>query len=257
MAILKKILAFFIILTYLIIGAILHIVTFWFKPSFRLKLISHWTRLICIFFKKTLGIKLITNVRIPAPKGTFIVSNHLSYLDGIILGSIFPVVFVSKLQVKSWPIFGWVAQLEGTVFVDRERKLKSLDSLEEIAGLLKNSVNILLFAEGTSTNGSQILPFQSIFFQAPLSCSAPILPVTIQYTKVESADLNLSNRDCVFWYGQVNFLKHLLDVLKLRSIEAKVIIHPEIETYSLGLDPRKDLSETTRQTILKAFSPLK
>jgi 1-acyl-sn-glycerol-3-phosphate acyltransferase len=256
MATLKKVQAFSIISIYLIIGLILHLITFASKPGLRLKLISRWTRLTCIFLRKILGIRLSINGNIPDRKGLFIISNHLTYLDGVILGSLFPVVFVSKLQVKSWPIFGWMTQLGGTVFVDRERKLKSVDSVKEIAGLLQNNINILIFPEGTSTNGSQILPFQSIFFQAPLSCSAGILPVTIQYTKIESADLNSSNRDRVFWYGQVNFIKHLLEVLKLKSIEAKVIIHPQIET-SYGLAPRKNLSETARQIILRDFSPIK
>ena len=223
--------------------------------------------------RKTLNVKLDINGSIPASKGLFIVSNHLTYLDGIILGSLFPAVFISKLQVKSWPIFGWMARLGGTVFVDRKKKLKSVDSLKEIAGLLRNDINILLFPEGTSTNGSQILPFQSVFFQAPLSCSAPVLPITIKYTRIESADLNSSNRDRVFWYGQVSFGKHLSGLIKLKNIEAKVTIHPTIDTStslsingepsqtidtsSPGLEPRKSLSEAARQAVLKDFSPIK
>lgn len=253
----KKARAFSIIFVYLVIGLALHIITFAAKRSFRLKLISRWTRLTCIFLRKTLNVKLNIIGSIPRSNGLFIVSNHLTYLDGVILGSLFPAVFVSKLQVKSWPIFGWMARLGGTVFVDRKRKLKSVDSIREIADLLKNDINILLFPEGTSTNGSQILPFQSIFFQSPLICSAAVLPVTIEYTGIESADLNSSNRDRVFWYGQVNFQKHVSGLLKLKNIEAKVTIHPKIDTSSPGLDPRKNLSEAARQTILKDFSPIK
>lgn len=261
MRILKELSLFLIIFIYLALGIIFHFLITFIQPNLRYRIISKWTKIINVFLRKILGIRLIIEGKTQYLKEryNFIISNHLSYLDGVILGSLFPVVFVSKLAVKSWPIFGWMTQISGTIFIDRKRKLKSVSSIEEIAGMLKKGVNVLLFPEGTSTDGTRLLPFQSVFFQAPINSGSAIIPITIQYTKINSCNVSLLNRDKVCWYGQVKFFKHLLDVLRLRDIEAKVTIHPKIETGS-GLNPpdsRKHLSQISREAILKNFSFIK
>ncbi len=167
MKILKALFLFLLIFIYLAFGLLLHFLIIFLKPSLRYRIISHWTKLLSICLRKILGIKLCLEGETIYLKegGNFIISNHLSYLDGIVLASLFPVIFVSKLQVKNWPLFGWVAQIGGTIFIDRKRKLSSIESIEEITNMLKRQVNILLFPEGTSTNGGRVLPFQSIFLR--------------------------------------------------------------------------------------------
>jgi 1-acyl-sn-glycerol-3-phosphate acyltransferase len=189
-------------------------------------------------------------------RGNFIISNHLGYLDGVILGSIFPIVFVSKLQVKSWPVFGWMARVGGTIFIDRQRKLEAPKFIENISKILKNKVNVLLFPEGTSTDGTKILPFQSVFFEAPLRINVSIIPITIQYTKINSERITLQNKDSVFWYGQVKFIKHLHGVAALKNIGVKVTIHPKLESNAQDskIPPRKQISEESRRIILNSFS---
>lgn len=262
MVILKGASFFLLIFIYLALGLLLHASLIFIQPGQRYRLVSNCTKILSICIRKILGIKLTVEGRVLYLKerGNFIISNHQSYLDGIILGSLFPIVFVSKLQVKSWPIFGWMSQVGGTIFIDRERKLKSADSIEEITNMLKRKINILLFPEGTSTDGSKILPFQSVFFQAPLNSGSSIIPITIQYIKIDSEKLSLFNRDRVCWYGQIKFIEHVLLVLGLRSIEVKVIIHPKIKVNSFisgQLDFRKQLSELLRQVILNDFSFIK
>jgi 1-acyl-sn-glycerol-3-phosphate acyltransferase len=152
-----------------------------------------------------------------------------------------------------------MARVGGTIFIDRKRRLNSRQYIEDIAEMLKNKVNVLVFPEGTSTNGEKILPFQSIFFEAPLIYNSNILPLTICYTKINDDCVSVYNRDTVFWYGQIKFTKHLLRALKLKNIESKVVIHSRITAISsekISFN-RKQLSESLRQVILKALPAIR
>jgi 1-acyl-sn-glycerol-3-phosphate acyltransferase len=116
--------------------------------------------------------------------GYVIISNHFGYLDGIILGSLFPVIFVSKKEVKSWPLVGQWTTLCGTVFSNRQKKGLIPLSVTGISQRLKQGANILLFPEGAATNGERMLPFQTAPLAAPLRSLAIIVPVTLAYQSI-------------------------------------------------------------------------
>lgn len=183
--------------------------------------------------------------------GCFIVSNHLGYLDGIVLGSIFPVIYISKKEVRSWPLFGPWTALCGTIYIDRQRKDKIPLLVGEITRKLSQGANVLLFPEGTSTNGDSILPFQSAPFAAPLRAGVTIAPVTLTYKKIDRQSLSDENRDRIYWYGDMEFLSHFWNLLAVRSIEVAVKIHPGIETTHCKNDSagRKALSQASYDAI--------
>jgi len=241
------------ILTYVLIGLALRVFSFSFNLKRRLQIISRWTKRFNKFLTGLLGIKIITEGdRAPLNKeGNFIISNHLGYLDGIILGSLFGVIYISKEEVKKWPLFGWMAQVGATIFIDRRNKLGSIGYIQEVTAALKAKANILLFPEGTSTNGEKLPPFQSIHFQSPINAKSPVLPLCITYSKINSENVDIKNRDKVCWYGQVNFFCHIQQALKLHSIEARVKIYPEIEPETFSRDgyTRKELSRELYDTI--------
>jgi lyso-ornithine lipid O-acyltransferase len=201
----------------------------------------------------TAVLRILLNVRIALEGakdsldtgGHFIVSNHLGYLDGIILGSLFPVIFVTKRQVKRWPVIGQLLTLLGTIFVDRENKNDILRVVDKVSKTLKQETNILLFPEGTSTNGEKLLPFQSAFFAAPLIARAVVVPVTLTYRLVDQQPVTEANRDRVYWYGDMSFAPHLWDLLGAKRIEVSVKVHPRIETSELHNNSRgrKQLSQ--------------
>ena len=261
MKIAKGAFLFILIALYIILGIVTHFFITFIHPRSRYKLISAMTNILCKCIIKVAGVKLLITGETSClkEKGNLIISNHLGYLDGIILSSLFPLIFVTKLQVKTWPVIGWMSRVGGTVFLDRSRKLKSAKSIEEIGNYLKNGLNVLFFPEGTSTDGSRMLPFNVAYFQAPLDAKTPVIAITIQYTRLNSEPVSLANRDFIFWYGQVDFFRHLSNLLGARNIEAKIIIHPKIESkaYLNHPDPRKELSEYCRQVISKDFSFLK
>jgi 1-acyl-sn-glycerol-3-phosphate acyltransferase len=126
----------------------------------RWKIVSRLMRSFALIVRSILHIKVsIVGDEGQIERGGYVViSNHTSYVDGIILGSIFPILFVSKREVKSWPIIGQWNTLCGTVYIDRQRRGLVSALVREMTAKLSQQANILLFPEGTSTNGDQLLP---------------------------------------------------------------------------------------------------
>jgi lyso-ornithine lipid O-acyltransferase len=187
----------------------------------------------------TLLLRLILNIKVTVAGdegqmergGYVIIANHVSYVDGIVLGSIFPILFVSKREVKRWPIVGQWNILCGTIFINRQRKEEVGSLVDEMTRKLKQETNILLFPEGTSTNGEKLLPFQTVPLAAPLRSRSIIVPATIAYKNIDDAPVTPANRDLIYWYGDMDFVSHFWKLLALRSVEALVTIQPKIECF--------------------------
>src|SRR6266542_255525 len=130
----------------------------------RWKIISRLNRNFTLLLRLILNIKVIVagDEGQMERGGYVIIANHVSYVDGIVLGSIFPILFVSKREVKSWPIVGQWNILCGTIFINRQRKEEVGSLVEEMTRKLKQETNILLFPEGTSTNGEKLLALRSV-----------------------------------------------------------------------------------------------
>ena len=223
----------------------------------RLFIITYLVHYFNKFCRILLGIRIKVYFHFPPnrlKRGNFFVSNHVSYLDGVILSSIFPLIFIGKSELKRLSLFGILVTLSETVFVNRERKLEVNKNLNEIISHLKKGVNVVLFPEGTSTDG-KILPFKSSFFEAPLKTKSAITPVAIRYTKVNSQRLNSSNKDWIYWYGDMKFLPHILRVLTLKSIEVEVEVFPplrDLDSIYNNSCQRKYASRISKQIIEKS-----
>ena len=188
--------------------------------------------------------------------GHFIVSNHFGYLDGVVLGSFLPVIFVAKREVKQWPVIGQLLTLLGTIFVDREDKKDILRVVEIISETLRQETNVLLFPEGTSTNGDKLLPFRSAFFAAPLIARAVVVPITLTYRLVDQQPVSAANRDRIYWYGNMSFAPHLWDLLGAHRVEVSIKIHPRMATSELqnNSQGRKQLSQACYDLIAPGVS---
>ena len=157
-----------------------------------------------------------------------IVSNHLSYLDIVIIASVLPTLFVAKKEVRHWPMLGWLARLGGTIFVDRSLFRGGIAAATEIVRTLQSNVRVHIFPEGTSSSGERVLPFKPSLFAAALEAHVPIQPVTIQYFKINGEPFSDGNRDTVCWYGNMKFVEHFFRFLNCKKISASVTIHPLI-----------------------------
>jgi lyso-ornithine lipid O-acyltransferase len=225
----------------------------------RWKIISRLTRNFTFLVRTILNIKItVAGDEGSLERGGYvIIANHVSYVDGIVLGSIFPIVFVSKKEVKSWPVIGQWNTLSGTIFINRQRKETVPALVEEMTQKLRHEANILLFPEGTSTNGERMLPFQTAPLAAPLRSRSIIVPVTLAYKTIEEEPVTVANRDLIYWYGDMEFLSHFWRLMSLRSIEVLVTIQPKIECfhYQDNSAGRKKLAEDCYNRVLGRAIP--
>src|SRR4029450_272993 len=220
----------------------------------RWKIVSRWIRGFTWLMRRILKIKITVEGDAGQLQrgGCVIISNHFGYLDGIVLGSLFPVIFVSKQEVKSWPVIGWWTTLCGTVFINRQRKGLIPLAVKEISEKLKQGANILLFPEGAATNGERMLPFQTAPLAAPLRSRAIIVPLTLAYQSIDEQPISTANRDLVYCYDDMPDAPHFLKLLALRRIEARVTIQPKVECsrYEDNSEGRKRLAEDCYNPVL-------
>lgn len=220
----------------------------------RWKIISRLNRNYTLLLRLILNIKVtVTGDEGQLERGGYvIIANHVSYVDGIVLGSIFPILFVSKREVKKWPVVGQWNVLCGSIFINRQRKGQVASLVEEMTRKLRQEANILLFPEGTSTNGEKILPFQTVPLAAPLRNRSIIVPVTITYKSIDDQPVTTANRDSVYWYDDMEFVTHFWDLLALRGIEVLLAIQPKLECfrYPDNSAGRKKLAEDCYNRVL-------
>ena len=156
------------------------------------------------------------------------VSNHVSWVDIVVIGSIAPVAFVAKREVASWPLVGITAQLQRTVFVDRTRRHQAADAIGEIVERLAGGTSVVLFAEGTSSDGNRVLPFRSALVGAVEEASAQagsgilIQPMSIGYTGLHGIPMGRQHRPLVAWYGDLDFMPHIRAFIARGAVDAVV-----------------------------------
>jgi 1-acyl-sn-glycerol-3-phosphate acyltransferase len=213
--------------------ALVHLWISMFGLPNRWKIISRLNHSMAFLLRIILNIKVtvVGDVGQLERGGYLIISNHVSYVDGFVLISIFPTVFITYGEVKKLPVIGQWTTLIGTIFINRQRKNQVSLLVLEISRKLKEKANILLFPEGDSTNGERMLPFQTAPLAAPLRTRSIIVPVTLAYRCVDDKPVSKANRDLIYFYGDMHFLPHFWKLLSLRNIEAMVTIQPKIECF--------------------------
>jgi 1-acyl-sn-glycerol-3-phosphate acyltransferase len=157
------------------------------------------------------------------PSGAaLIVANHLSYLDIAICSAAVPSAFVAKCEIAEWPGFGKLARLGGTIFVDRMSRISAWDVADRMALRLAGNVPVLLFPEGTSTDGNEVTRFHPTLFAPAVESGLKVTPAAIFYAPHEAA---VQERD-LCWFGDELFLPHLLRVLAVSGFTAVVRFGP-------------------------------
>ncbi len=201
---------------------------------------------------RILGFKTKITGTLPEGGQCLIVSNHVSWIDIVILSAVAPLSFVAKREVATWPLFGWMAKLQRTVFVDRERRTSTKHSRTELETRLAKGDRLVLFPEGTSSDGARLLPFKSSFFAAATSPEIAIVPVALAYTKNWGMPLTRRNRATFAWYADMELLPHLWEALCAGPLTVEVIIHPPVDVET-GLN-RKLATVTAERTIRRSLA---
>ncbi len=204
---------------------------------------------------RLLGIRVERRGRQSRRHPTLFVANHTSYLDIPILGSLIPGSFVAKTEVVAWPLFGWLARLQRSVFIDRQanRTAAHRDSLVE---RLQSGGNLILFPEGTSGDGNRVLPFKSSLLAAaevrPGGQPLAVQPVSLAYIRLDGAPLGRSLRPFFAWYGDMELAGHLWHAMGLGYLTVVVRFHPPVSLADF--DSRKALSDHCYEVISRSVA---
>jgi lyso-ornithine lipid O-acyltransferase len=232
-----------------------HFIALYVSGRSTMKVAQLWQRFVCFL----IGIR-ITVTGMPADeRPLLLLSNHNSWLDIPILASVAPVSFVAKREVASWPMVGFLARTQRTVFVDRDRRHATGAQADEIAGRLSKGDILVLFAEGTSSDGNKVLPFRSALVGAAQRTIedggvATVQPVAIAYKRMLGLPLGRQHRPLVAWYGGTDLLPHLKRILSEGGIDVNVVFGPA-RTLSAA-DNRKAATQQAGDLVRKLVSAL-
>ena len=200
------------------------------------------------------GIVRILGVRVaargtPPPPGALIVSNHLSYLDILVLSSLLPVVFVSKAELRRWPYWGFVSAVGGTVYIDRSKRRDVVGALAGIERALERGDGVVVFPEATTGDGASLLPFKPSLLATAAARRSPVHWLTVTYRTPPGAP---SARDRVCWWSDVPFPRHCAGLFALRRVHCTVRFGDE----PMRSRDRKALAVALRGEMLQHFEPV-
>ena len=195
--------------------------------------IKNYTYIIPYFYHKIclriFGIKIKTFGKVSINSPILLISNHASYLDIIILGSLFKTSFIAKKEIAKWPLLGILAKLQNKIFIDR--RVSSLKNQEnQIIKHLNEKKNLVIFPEGTSSDGNRVLPFKSSLFnifEKNLNSKILVQTITIVYKKINGIPMNRIERKNITWHSNMDLIPNIFNVLKKLSIEVEVIFNDE------------------------------
>lgn len=195
-----------------------------------------------------LGIRIRTHGHLERRRPLMLAANHVSWKDILVLGAVADVIFIAKAEVADWPIFGTLAKLQKCIFVVREEKRRTGDQVNEIAARMNAGEIVVLFPEGTTSDGNRLMEVKSSLFGAA-AAAAPatpgnlvhVQPVTLAYTRVHGMAMGRFHRPLAAWPGDIELAPHLLGVMKEGALDVDVAFGDTID-FKAG-DNRKHLSQ--------------
>jgi 1-acyl-sn-glycerol-3-phosphate acyltransferase len=210
-------------------------------------------RLVC----RVIGIRVAARGALAQARPLLIVANHTSYLDIEVLGSLIPGSFVAKAEIAGWPLFGWLAKLQRSVFIER-RSSKAREHKDEIEKRLLEGDLLILFPEGTSDDGNRLLPFRSALFSVAERRieGAPLVvqPVSLAYTRLDGMPMGRGFRPLFAWYGDMALATHLWRMLGMGVVGVEVIFHEPVTIDRFG--GRKALAEHCWRVVSEGVASL-
>jgi lyso-ornithine lipid O-acyltransferase len=181
------------------------------------------------FLRRILRIRVDVRGKQVRGRPVLIVANHVSWVDIVVLASIAPMVFVAKREVSTWPLIGWAAKVQRVVFVDRVKRQQTAATVAEIGQRLAEGHPVVLFAEGTSSDGNRVLPFRSALIGAVESACRDaglgevlLQPVATTYVGQSGLPMGRARRPLVAWYGDNDFTPHFARFLREGAVDAIV-----------------------------------
>ena len=218
--------------------------------AWRRRTLARWRSFIFRYWARTalalLGAQIDAVERGPrAP--FFLVANHVSYLDILLLASRVDASFVAKHEVSHWPIVGFLCRCMGTIFVDRSSRGDVVRVLESIEETLEAGQGVVLFPEGTSTNGAEVRRFLPSLLEVAVRLNRPVYYAALRY-ETPSGEKPASETVC--WWGDMTFGSHVLELLTLPGFRARLRFGDD----TIQQDDRKRLAESLRDAVVKLLA---
>ncbi len=206
-----------------------------------------WYRLV----GRIIGLEVVVRGSQAEDRPLLLVSNHVSYLDIPLLGGVTDAAFISKAEVRDWPLFGFLARISCSVFIERV-PAKARAQREELAHRLMDGEPLILFAEGTSSRGAEVLPFKSALFGVtdalPDGSRLMVQPMTIAYARLADGRPIQGLRHALYgWYGDMTLMPHFLAVFGQKGATVEITFHPPMEARTFA--NRKALAQATREQV--------
>jgi 1-acyl-sn-glycerol-3-phosphate acyltransferase len=217
----------------------------WFRRPWTASFPRFYHRWCC----RILGLRVRRIGRPTKSRPVLFAANHISYLDITVFGSLIAGSFIAKTEVSRWPLFGWLARLQRSVFIDR-RVRSTAGQRDSIAGRLAAGEALILFPEGTSSDGNRVLPFKSALFSvADPATTGPVTvqPVSIAYTRLDGLPIGRRLRPLFAWYGSMSMAPHLWTMVGLGAVEVVVEFHPPTTLGECG--SRKALARYCQERV--------
>lgn len=186
-----------------------------------------------MWFHRTLlflfNVRVIERGQPPGDAPTIVLSNHVSWLDIPVIGSLHPLSFIAKSEIETWPVIGLLARLQRSVFIDRQRKRATAEVNDALAHRLGRGEVIVLFAEGTTGDGNRLLPFRSSLVGAAEAALVRggaervfLQPLAITYTRRDGLPVTRRERPLIAWYGDMELGPHLALFMRAHPIDVVV-----------------------------------
>ena len=189
--------------------------------------------------------------------GVLFVSNHIGWADIPVLGSKLLASFVAKAEIDGWGIFGYLTRLQGAIYVKREARLDVGDQRDEIAQRLAGGGRVIMFPEGTNSDGTRVLPFKSSLFAVAEGPGAPdfvIQPVTLAYTRVNGMPVTRRMLPSLAWVGDTELKPHIAEFMRLGKIRADILVHEPV--YPADFADRKALARHCQEVVSAGYARL-
>ena len=223
--------------------------------------LSHWIpvvfhRLAC----RLLRVRVAVRGEPVTGQAVLVVSNHTTWLDIVVLSTLQPMSFIAKSEVAGWPLFGTLARLQRTVFIDRSRRKGAAEANSEIAERLAGGDAIVLFAEGTTSDGGRVLPFRSSLLGAARDAIARaghdghvlVQPVTVAYPARGGLPVGYGDRPGIAWYGDMDLIPHLVGIIAGPPLDAVCVWGTPVP-FDAGSD-RKAVTRAVETEVRETFA---
>jgi len=181
---------------------------------------ADWLHRFCARALRGMGIEIRVVGRFPE-RGA-VISNHLSYLDIVVFAALHPCVFVSKAEIQSWPVVGWMTTMSGTVYVARGHGGSAMKARQGMQAVVDAGLPVVFFPEGTTSNGSGLLKFHSGLLAQAIGGGAPVTAAYVRYELGAENGPDVSVADDVCYWGDRNMWGHIFRFLGLRGVRAEV-----------------------------------